>query len=237
MGIEVIPGLDVSRGRLVRITPQGPEPVDAFGGDPMAAATAFADAGARHLHVVDVDLAVSGRVENGGAIAELSSLGVPVQASGGVRDAEQADALLAAGASRVVLGSAGLADREGVEALVDRLGEALVVGIEGDGPVIRPRGTSDELSMWDTVVWLATVPVRRFLFTEVGRVGGLGGPDLDGMWAFAAHSAAPVLVAGGIRGIEDLRSIAALEGPIEGAIVGRALYEATDLRAFVSAFG
>lgn len=235
MGLEVIPGLDVSRGRLVRITPQGPEPLDAFGGDPVAAASAFAEAGARHLHVVDVDLASSGRIENADAIASLSSVGVPVQASGGVRNADQADALLAAGASRVVLGSAGLADRHGAEALVERLGDALVVGIEGDGPVIRPRGTAHELPMWDTVVWLSTVPVRRFLFTEVGRVGGLAGPDLDGMWAFASHSAAPVLVAGGIRGVEDLRSIAALPGSIEGAIVGRALYEGTDLRETISA--
>lgn len=235
MGLEVIPGLDVSEGRLVRMTPQGTRPVDAFGGDPVAAATAFVEAGARHLHVVDVDLAVVGRVQNADAIAALSSLGVPVQASGGVRNAKQADALLAAGASRVVLGSAGLADRDGTEALVERLGDALVVGIEGDGPVLRPRGTGDELPMWDTVVWLGTVPVRRFLFTEVGRVGGLAGPDLDGMWAFAAHAAAPVLVAGGIRGVEDLRSIEALAGPIEGAILGRALYEGTDLRQAISA--
>lgn len=235
MGLEVIPGLDVSRGRLVRMTRQGPEPVEAFGGDPVAAGTVFAEAGARHLHVVDVDLASSGRVENADAIAALSALGVPVQASGGVRNAEQADALLGAGASRVVLGSAGLSDREGAEALVGLLDDALVVGIEGDGPVIRPRGTTDELPMWDTVVWLATVPVRRFLFTEVGRVGGLGGPDLDGMWAFAGHSAAPVLVAGGIRGVDDLRSIAAIGESIEGAIVGRALYEGTDLRDTISA--
>ena len=235
MGLEVIPGLDVSNGRLVRITPQGPEPVEAFGGDPMAAANAFVEAGARHLHVVDVDLASSGRVDNADAIAALSSVGVPVQASGGVRNAEQADALLAAGAARVVLGSAGLADREGARALMERLGDALVVGIEGDGPAIRPRGTGDQLPMWDTVVWLATVPVRRFLFTEVGRVGGMDGPDLDGMWAFAGHAAAPVLVAGGIRGVEDLRSIEALGGPIEGAIVGRALYEGTDLREVISA--
>jgi phosphoribosylformimino-5-aminoimidazole carboxamide ribonucleotide (ProFAR) isomerase len=235
MGLEVIPGLDISGGGLVRATRQGPVPVDAFGGDPVAAATAFAEAGARHLHVVDVDLGSTGRVQNADAIAALSALGVPVQASGGVRNGEQADALLGAGASRVVLGSAGLADRVGAEALVGRLGEALVVGIEGDGPVIRPRGTRDELPMWDTLVWLATVPVRRFLFTEVERVGGLAGPDLDGMWAFAGHSAAPVLVAGGIRGVDDLRSIAALGASIEGAIVGRALYEGVDLRDTISA--
>jgi phosphoribosylformimino-5-aminoimidazole carboxamide ribonucleotide (ProFAR) isomerase len=236
VGLQVIPGLDVSRGRLVRMTLNGPEPVDAFGGDPVAAATAFVEAGAERLHVVDVDLAASGLMENAETIAAVAAVGAPVQGSGGVRNAEQADALLAAGADRVVLGSAGLADRGSAEALVERLGDALVVGIEGDGPAIRPRGTTDELPMWDTVVWLATVSVRRFLFTEVGRVGGLAGPDLDGMWAFAGHSAAPVLVAGGIRGIEDLRSIAALGGPIEGAVVGRALYEGTDLAEAIAAF-
>ena len=236
MGLEVIPGLDVSRGRLVRMTPSGAEPVDAFGGDPVAAASAFVRAGAKRLHVVDVDLAASGRVENAETIAALAGVGVPVQASGGVRNGDQVDALISTGADRVVLGSAGLADRDAVEALVQRFGDALVVGIEGDGPAIRPRGAGDELPMWETVVWLATVPVRRFLFTEVGRVGGLAGPDLDGMWAFAGHSAAPVLVAGGIRGIEDLRSIAALGGPIEGAVVGRALYEGTDLAEAIAAF-
>ena len=229
MPFEVIPALDVAGGRLVSVTSTAATPVDAFGADPMAAATAFVQAGAPRLHVVDVDLARSGEGGNAEVLRSVSELGVPVQASGGVRTAEQVDALLVRGADRVVLGSAALADRRGAEELVGRFGDRLVVGIEADGPTVRPRGSGVELPLWDLLVWLARVDVRRFLFTEVGRVGGMGGPDLDGIWAFAEYSAVPIVAAGGIRGVEDLRSVAALGGRIEGAVIGRALYEGLDL--------
>lgn len=229
MPFEVIPALDVAGGRLVSVASSAPTPVGAFGADPVAAATAFVEAGASRLHVVDVDLARSGEVGNSEVLRSVSDLGVPVQASGGVRTAEQVDALLVRGAERVVLGSAALADRREAEELVRRFGDRLVVGIEADGPTIRPRGSDAELPLWDLLVWLARVDVRRFLFTEVGRVGGLEGPDLDGIWAFAEYSAVPIVAAGGIRGVEDLRSVAGLGGRIEGAVIGRALYEGLDL--------
>lgn len=229
MPFEVIPALDVAGGRLVSVTASGAVAVGAFGADPLTAATAFVDAGASRLHVVDVDLARSGEVENADVLRAVSDLGVPVQASGGVRSASQVDALLARGAERVVLGSAALATRDDAEALVRGFGDRLVVGIEADGHTVRPRGTDVELPLWDVLVWLARMDVRRYLFTEVGRVGGLGGPDLDGIWAFAEYSAVPIVVAGGIRGIDDVRSVAALGGRIEGVVIGRALYEGLDL--------
>jgi phosphoribosylformimino-5-aminoimidazole carboxamide ribotide isomerase len=154
---------------------------------------------------------------------------VPVQASGGVRSSDHVEALLSAGVERVVLGSAALVAREETEGLARTFGDRLVVGIEADGPTVRPRGSDAELPLWDLLVWLAEVPVRRYLFTEVGRVGGLEGPDLDGIWAFAEYSAVPVLVAGGIRGVDDVRAVAALGGRIEGVVIGRALYEGLDL--------
>ncbi len=229
MPFEVIPALDVAGGRLVSVTSSTTTPVEAFGGDPVAAARAFVEAGGSRLHLVDVDLARSGEIGNAEIVRAVSELGVPVQASGGVRSADQVDALLARGAERVVLGSAALAARDEAEELVRTFGDRLVVGIEADGPTVRPRGTDAELPLWDLLVWLARVEVQRYLFTEVGRVGGLEGPDLDGMWAFAEYSAVPIVVAGGIRGVEDVRSVAALGGRIEGVVIGRALYEGLDL--------
>lgn len=229
MSFEVIPALDVAGGRLVRLTSSATVPVGAFGADPLVAAAAFVRAGASRLHVVDVDLARSGEVGNAEILGAVSELGVPVQASGGVRSADQVETLLARGAERVVLGSAALATHGEAEELVRSFGDRLVVGIEADGPTVRPRRTDTELPLRDLLVWLASVDVRRYLFTEVGRVGGLEGPDLDGIRVFAEHSAVPVVVAGGIRGVVDLRSVAALGGRIEGAVVGRALYEGVDL--------
>jgi phosphoribosyl isomerase A len=230
MSFEVIPALDVAGGRLVRIGPDGPTPVEAFGGDPATAAEAFVEAGARRLHLVDVDLATTatfGALEVLGAIAKL---GVPVQVSGGVSAGSQVSELLDAGASRVVLGSAALAFRDATERLLAMLGSDLVLGIEADGPTIRPRGRGHELPLWDTLVWLGELEVPRYLFTEVGRVGSLTGPDLDGIWALATHTGRPVLASGGVRDLDDLRAVAGLGEPVEGAIVGRALYEGLDVR-------
>jgi phosphoribosylformimino-5-aminoimidazole carboxamide ribonucleotide (ProFAR) isomerase len=230
MPFEVIPAIDVAGGRLVRIGPAGPTPVESFGGEPLAAGEAFVEAGARRLHLVDVDLASTGVFGALEVVAAVAKLGVPVQASGGVGEASQVSALLDAGASRVVLGSAALAFRGATEKMLVMFGEDLVVGIEADGPTLMPRGGGRELPLWDTLVWLGEMEVSRYLFTEVGRVGSLEGPDLDGIWALATHTARPVLASGGVRSVEDLRAVAGLGEPVEGAVVGRALYEGLDAR-------
>ncbi len=235
MTFEVIPAIDVSGGRLVRMSGPGVEPVDAFGGDPVGAAEAYVAAGASRLHVVDVDLAVSREIRNVDVGARVAAAGVPVQASGGVTDVAQVDTFLEAGADRVVLGSAALAAPGNVRLVVGSHGDRVLVAIEADGAVIRPRGGGGELPMWDTLQWLTELPVPRFLFTEVGRVSTLEGPDLDGVWALATHTGRPVLASGGIRGVEDLRALAALGGSVEGAIVGRALHEGLDLREAMAA--
>lgn len=236
MAFQVIPGIDVAGGRLVRISSAGPEPLDAFGGDPLAAAAAFVEAGAPLLHVVDVDQALAGEPSNLGVVQAIAAMGVAVQASGGVRTRAQVDAAREAGASRVVLGSASLQDPGFVAEAVREGGDAIVVGIEVDGAEIVPRGAHDvRLSLWETLGWLGELPVARFLWTDVARAGRSGGIDLDGPWALATSTERPVIAAGGIRGTQDLRSLARLGGTIEGAVVGRALYEGLDLRDALAA--
>jgi len=229
MTFQVLPAIDVAGGRLCRMTASGSGPVEAYGGDPLAAAAEFVRAGARRLHFVDADLATSGTPGNLELLEAVVALGVPVQAGGGVATGDDVDALLSAGAERVVLGSAALADGGLTERLVADFGDRLCVGIEADGPTIRPRGRGEDLPLWETLGWLAGLQVRRFVFTEVGRVGQMRGPDLDGIWALATHTRRPVLASGGIRDLEDLRAIAGLGGSVEGAIVGRALHEGLDL--------
>lgn len=226
MSFLVIPAIDVAGGRLARPTGAGIEPVEAFDGDPLRAAEAFLVAGAAWIHVVDLDLAERGEPENLDVVAAVAALGASVQASGGVTSGDEVDRLRAAGAARVVLGSSALADRKATVELVARSGDALAVGIEADGPTIRPRARgASALPLWDTLEWLAEQRVQRFVLTEVGRVGALAGPDLDGIWALATHTGTPVIAAGGIRDVDDLRAIASLGGSVEGAVVGRALYD------------
>ncbi len=235
MGLEIIPAIDVSGGRLARLVGGEAQPIEAFDGDPLAAAGVFVDAGARWLHVVDLDLAVTGEPGDLHLLREIAALGVAVQAGGGIVSESSVEAALRAGASRVVLGSAALANRSLVERSVVERGDALALGIEADGPRIRPRGRrAPELPLWETLQWLAGVDVRRFVYTELGRSGEMVGPDLDGIWALASHTGRPVVASGGVRSIDDLRAMAALDG-VEGAIVGRALHEGLDLHAAIAA--
>jgi phosphoribosylformimino-5-aminoimidazole carboxamide ribonucleotide (ProFAR) isomerase len=235
VAFEVIPAIDVAADRLVRMSADGAEPVAAFGGDPVAAAAAYVGAGAGRLHVVDVELARDGRIHIEDVLRAVAALGRPVQASGGVRSRAAVEALLEAGAERVVVGSAALGERDRVEGLLEAFGTRLCLGIEADGPTIRPRGGAGELPLWETLAWLGELEVPRYVFTEVRRVGALAGPDLDGIWALATHTGRPVVAAGGVRSLEDLRALAGLGGGVEGAVVGRALHEGLDLRAAIDA--
>lgn len=224
---EIIPAIDIARGRLVRLSGGEVEPIQADGGNPVAAAARFVDAGATRLHVVDVDLATTGAPANLEHLASIAALGVPVQGSGGVTTRGHVEAFIDAGAERVVLGSAAFANRTAAEELIEACGDRLCVGIEADGSTIRPRNTDNDLALWDTLQWLEGLDVARFVFTDVRRDSA--GPDLDGVWALAMHTGKPVLASGGVRSIDDLRAIASLGGTVEGAIVGRALHERLDL--------
>jgi phosphoribosylformimino-5-aminoimidazole carboxamide ribonucleotide (ProFAR) isomerase len=127
------------------------------------------------------------------------------------------------GADRVVLGSRALVDRVLVTDLTASLGERIAVGLELAGDRVRSRGMEAvDLSLSDTLAWLADTPATRFVVTAVSRVGGLAGPDLAMLDAVAALGR-PFIVAGGIASTEDLRSVR--EAGAEGAIVGRAAME------------
>jgi phosphoribosylformimino-5-aminoimidazole carboxamide ribonucleotide (ProFAR) isomerase len=227
MGFEVIPAIDVTGGRLGRLTADGPVAVEAFGGDPVTAAEAFMRAGARRLHVVDMDLAFTGAALNIEVVMAVRRAalfrGATIQASGGVVTSDDLEHLLDVGVDRVVLGSAALADPAFVTAAVERHGERIAVGIEVVDGVVRARGRSAvELPLDETLAWLAGTAVTRFIVTAVARVGELSGPDLGAVVRVAA-SGRPVLAAGGIASLQDLRDVRGTGA--EGAIVGRAALE------------
>ena len=225
MGFEVIPAIDVSEGKLCFLGIGGPTKVQAFGADPVAAAEAFIQAGARRLHVVDVDLAFTGVAANLAVVRRLSSLGVPVQASGGMATADELRRALDAGADRAVLSSAAFGDRDAVSGIVAEFEKRGVVGIETEGGRIRPRGRRADLDLelGDTLAWLAGLGAARFLYTNTQRVGDPGGPAIEELRQVVRAVGTRVIASGGVTSEEQLRALAELG--IEGAIVGRALYE------------
>jgi phosphoribosylformimino-5-aminoimidazole carboxamide ribonucleotide (ProFAR) isomerase len=227
VAFEVIPAIDVSGGRLARMTADGPVEVDAFGGDPVAAAEAFVRAGARWLHVVDIDLAATGNALNINTVMSIRRAalfaGAKVQASGGVSRREDVEFLLDVGAARVVLGSRALSDPALVTDLTAELGEKVAVGIEVQDDRIRSRGMDAvDLPLAPTLAWLKDTDAVRFVVTAVARVGALTGPDLASLEAVAALGR-PFIAAGGIASTQDLSAVR--EAGAEAAIVGRAAME------------
>jgi phosphoribosylformimino-5-aminoimidazole carboxamide ribotide isomerase/phosphoribosylanthranilate isomerase len=230
---EVIPAIDVFGGVLTAMASTGTRAVSAFGGDPVAAAAWAVAEGARWIHVVDVDQAVDGVPRNLDVLTEIAALPVSVQAAGGVREPSQVEALLAAGATRVVLSSAALADERRASALISAEAERLLIGIEEDGGRIRSRGRAPvDLALMETLGWVVSAGASALLVTSVQRVGDRGGPDIE-LVRRVVRAGRPVLAAGGIASLDDLLALR-MAGAV-GAVVGTAVLEGSlDLSAAIA---
>jgi len=231
MPFTVLPAIDLWEGRLALLTRDGPAPSDAFGGDPLVAAAAYVGAGARWLHVVDMDLAFRGEAGNADLIRGLCAAGgARVQASGGVRTAAQVEELRSLGAARVVLASAALDDEDAVVEIVGRSrpGET-VIGIEVADGRIRARAADVDLELASTLGWLTAAGAEALLVTAVDRVATIAGPD-TALVRRVARAGLPLLAAGGIRSLADLEAVRAAGA--SGAVVGRSALEGSlDLAA------
>jgi phosphoribosylformimino-5-aminoimidazole carboxamide ribotide isomerase len=213
--IEVIPAVDVLGGEAVRLERGAYDAVVERAADPVALAERWARAGARRIHLVDLDGARRGGVRPGlvGAVARATKL--PVQASGGIRALDDARALLDAGADRVVVGTAAWPDpTPWLE-----LGEALVLAVDVRDGVVRSAGWTESAGLTFEEA-LARAAGSRVLVTAIDRDGTLGGPDLE-LVTKAAASGLRVLAAGGVRSPADVAALA--RAGAEAAVVGRAL--------------
>jgi phosphoribosylformimino-5-aminoimidazole carboxamide ribotide isomerase len=212
--IEVIPAVDVLGEEAVRLHQGNYDSVVERASDPVALARRWADAGARRIHLVDLDGARSGRVRPQ-LVRDVAAAGLPVQASGGIRTLDDARALLDAGADRVIVGTAAWPE----PTPWFELGEALVLALDVSDGQVRAAGWTESAGI-SFAAALDHVSGRRILVTAIDRDGTLEGPDLELVRA-AAAAGAQVLAAGGVRGPADVRSLG--EAGAEAAVVGRAL--------------
>jgi phosphoribosylformimino-5-aminoimidazole carboxamide ribotide isomerase len=234
--MELIPAIDLLGGRVVRLRRGAYDAVTSYDDDPVAVARRWEAEGASRLHLVDLDGAREGRAVQAAVIARIvASVGIACQVAGGLRTEADATAALATGATRVVLGSALIADPALASRLVaDHGAQAIVAAIDvrdgralGDGWVADARG-ADAI---EHARRLADEGIGRFAVTAVARDGMLDGPDVDLLDAVArAVPDAAVLASGGVGRLEDVSELA--RRGFEAAILGRSLYEGTlDLRA------
>jgi phosphoribosylformimino-5-aminoimidazole carboxamide ribotide isomerase len=244
----IYPAIDLRGGRVVRLRQGDFDREQVYGGNPAETASSFAAAGARWLHVVDLDGAVEGEPRQGEAIASiLRSVGrvgpdggVRVQVAGGIRTSANVAAALRAGATRVVLGTAALRDPGWVAAMVERHGsDRIAVALDvRNGEAIGDGWAADSAGIpaLRVVTDLEATGVRTFIATAIDRDGLLGGPDLGLLETIVGRTGAAVIASGGITDLDDLQAVRTIG--CRGAVIGRALYDGTtNLAEALSAVG
>src|SRR5215213_4151816 len=199
--LQVIPAVDVLGEEAVRLVQGSFDRVSVRAGDPAALAARFAEQGARLIHVVDLDGARSGRVRPE-VVEQIVQAARPaaLQASGGIRSVADANALLQAGATRVVVGTAAFAEPDALETFAEALGDRLVVALDTRDGRVAVSGWEQEsgLSVEEAAERCAAAGVARVLCTSIQRDGTLSGPDLELLERVRSASRLPVLAAGGI---------------------------------------
>ncbi|HVL93208.1 MAG TPA: HisA/HisF-related TIM barrel protein [Acidimicrobiales bacterium] len=232
--MDLYPAIDIRSGACVRLVQGDYAQEKVYRADPVEVAGELVAAGARWLHVVDLDAARTGRPENRKTVAAVAATaaaaGVPVQSGGAFVAHAAAEALLDAGVARVVVGTAALEDPGMVRRLAGRHPGAVAVGLDARGGQLAVRG-------WTAVAGLSPAEalgcfedsgVAAFVVTDIARDGMMAGPDAGGLAGVLALTAVPVIASGGVATLADLRALAGLEAAgrrLAGAVVGTALYE------------
>jgi phosphoribosylformimino-5-aminoimidazole carboxamide ribotide isomerase len=226
--MTVYPAIDLRGGRCVRLFQGAFDRETVYGDDPVAVARGFAAAGARWLHVVDLDGARAGAPVQRDLVARIcQAAGIPVQVGGGLRTREAVETVLAAGAARVVLGTAAVTAPELCAAVACAHPGRVAVGLDVRAGRVRVAGWTEEAALEPAALArrAAAAGAAAVIYTDVERDGTERGPDLEGTRAVARAARVPVIASGGVGALAHLEALAALAPDgVAGVIIGRALY-------------
>jgi phosphoribosylformimino-5-aminoimidazole carboxamide ribotide isomerase len=227
--VILYPAIDILDGQAVRLRQGHFDEATVYHDDPLAAARSWFDAGSRYLHVVDLDGARAGEPRALDHLAQIvRETGVSVQYGGGLRTVAAVDEALAAGADRVVVGTAAFRDIDFLDEVVHAHGPHVAVAVDVRGGHISTEGwtQTSELPAAEAIRRLTDRGVRAFVYTNADRDGAMEGPDLDDVAAIAQVVRGRFLYSGGIGSLDDLVALRKLrQVNLSGVVVGKALYE------------
>lgn len=227
--MNLYPAIDIFQGNAVQLRQGRREDVTVYG-KPVDMAERWTRAGARWLHIVDLDGAFEGRPQNSATIERIRAHcpNVRIQTGGGIRDMPAVERLIHAGADRVILGTAAVQDPRLLGQALDRFGERIAVGIDARDQVVRLDGwtRSATATAIEVAQQMEKAGVRLIIYTDISRDGELRGINVDANRRMLEATGVRFIASGGISGMEDLTRLGELAHPrLEGAIIGTALYE------------
>lgn len=227
--MEVIPAIDLLGGACVRLQQGDYGRVTRFSNDPVATALQWQQQGATRLHLVDLDGAKAGQPLNDSSVkAIVAALRIPVQLGGGVRTVERAEAWLACGVERVILGTVAIDDPQVVYRLAKAHPGRVVVGIDARNGRVATQGWTRSSAMAATTLaqQLEGSGVAAIVSTDIASDGTMAGPNVEALQAMAAATTIPLIASGGVGSLEHLQQLLPLAASgVKGVIVGRALYD------------
>ena len=227
--MDILPAIDLLGGRCVRLIQGRFDHLISYERDPVEVARGFLEQGACWLHVVDLEGARSGTPANLDALRAIVALGAQVEFGGGLRDETAVRAALDAGVRRVIVGTRALEDWPWFKELVHRseFDRRISLGVDAKLGKLLTHGWTRETrrTAIELAEEVANWPLATICYTDVGRDGMLLGPNFDAIRAFSAISNVPVVAAGGVTDLEDVRRLTQLR--LSGVVIGRAIYEGT----------
>jgi len=224
--MEIWPAIDLRDGKCVRLVQGDFDRQTIYADDPVEVARRWVELGARRLHLVDLDGARDGRAANQDVARSIvEAVKIPCQLGGGIRDEETITRLLAAGLSRLVIGTRAVRDPDWLGDVCRRFPGQLVVGIDArDGRVATDGWYQvSDLDAVAMAVQLAGEPLAALVYTDIARDGMLQGPNLEAMKRMQQEVSMPVIASGGVTTLDDVQSLA--DVGMAGCIIGKALYE------------
>lgn len=224
----IFPAIDIRGGKCVRLVEGRFDQETVFADDPAEMGARFAAAGAKFIHVVDLDGALAGEGQNLEVIKRIiAAAKIPIEVGGGVRDLKAISKLLDMGVNRVILGSVAVRDPKLVGVACKYFPGQTVVGIDArDGEVaVEGWGVGSGMNYLELAKRMASVGVQRLIFTDISRDGRLSGVNVEATAQLAREAKLKVIASGGVASLEDIKRLLACEQDgIEGCIIGKALY-------------
>jgi len=226
----LIPAIDLKNGFCVRLLQGESDKETVYSNDPAAMAVTFEEAGAKRLHLVDLDGAFQGEGANISSIRSiLKNVSIPVQIGGGLRTEEDIDRMLALGVSAVIVGTMAVKHPDVLEKLLKKYtDEQIILGIDARNRKVSIEGWKESTEIQDVKFALRwkNSGIKRVVFTDISRDGMLSGPNLTALREMAEHTGLKIVASGGISSMDDLEQLKTLEpNGVDQAISGKAIYE------------
>ncbi|MBM4119425.1 MAG: 1-(5-phosphoribosyl)-5-[(5-phosphoribosylamino)methylideneamino]imidazole-4-carboxamide isomerase [Nitrospira sp.] len=224
----VIPAIDLKDGQVVRLTQGNLHQATVYSKDPVDMARKWQDQGAQMLHVVDLNGAFEGEPKNLAHVeAIVSAVSVPIQVGGGIRSLDTVRSYLGVGAQRVVMGTTALRERSLLEEILEIFPQRVVVAVDARNGLVATDGwkTITNITARAAIQSLSGLALAAILYTDIAKDGMMAGPNLISLKIIVDESPVPVIASGGVSSLKDITAIKAMGLNVEGAILGKALYE------------